>query len=303
MSKKRVTLKDIAKEAGVSVATVSYVLNYSQKETISHDTRLRIFEIAQKLKYVPNMTAKSLAGHRSYLAGIIINMEEKNKKSKLYQYYDLTREIQKRLNPLGYDVFFLTTKEMEKDILISQRRSLDAVFIMDMDESLLKAIANKFFVPAIFIDGYVDDPLFYKILTDYEMVLNLAQEQLGNEFYVVMEDYSNKNLFESVQKRVNSDDIFINRYDCNLIQFLKLHQNKNGLVIGEILGMQVENYVDNRRLSVVVHSEQDTMLLPDTKTILVSNKKKAQKAVEIMDRLTRMDNVNEMKKLNYIVPI
>lgn len=303
MPGKRVTMKDIAKEAGVSTATVSYVLNYSEKEKISHETRMRIFETANNLKYVPNMTAKSLASQRSYLVGIIINMEERNKKSKIYQYYDLAREIQKRLNPLGYDVVFLPTKEMKKDISIGQRRSLDAVFIMDMDEDLLKVIANKFFVPAIFIDGYIDDPIFCKILTDFEAVLNQAEEQLGKDYYVVMEDYSNKNVLESVRRRVRAEDIFVNRYDSNLIQFLQEHKNKNGLVIGEILGMQVENYADNRNISVVVNSEQDLMLLPDTKNIIISNKKKAEKAVEIMNRLIRLDNPNEVEKVTYIRPM
>ena len=78
----RVTMKDVAKEAGVSTATVSYVLNYSNTERISHETRMRVFEAVNKLKYVPNMTAKSLASKRSFLVAIIINMEENNKRSK-----------------------------------------------------------------------------------------------------------------------------------------------------------------------------------------------------------------------------
>ena len=39
MKDKRITMKDVAKEAGVSTATVSYVLNYSDTERISHETR------------------------------------------------------------------------------------------------------------------------------------------------------------------------------------------------------------------------------------------------------------------------
>ncbi len=302
MSDKRVTMKDIAKEAGVSTATVSYVLNYSEKEKISHETRMHIFEVANKLKYVPNMNAKTLASQRSYLAGIIINMEGRNKKSKIYQYYDLSREIQRNLYPKGYDVILLPAKEMEKDIVIGQKRSLDAVFILDMDEERQKAIASRFYVPAIFIDGYIEDPIFCKILTDYESVLQIAEEQLGNRFYVVMEDHYNKNVYETIAKRIPPEDIFVNRYDSSLIQFLKEHHNQKGLVIGELLGMQVENYADNRNISVVVNSDKDIMLLPDTKVIIVSNKKKAEKAVEIMDRLLRLDNLNEVERVTYIRP-
>ncbi len=302
MSDKRVTMKDIAMEAGVSTATVSYVLNYSEKEKISHETRMRIFEAANKLKYIPNMTAKSLASQRSYLVGIIINMGGKDKKSKVYQYYDLAREIQRNLYPKGYDVVLLPTKEMEKDIAIGQKRSLDAVFIVDMEEERIKEIATKFYVPAIFIEGYMDDPIFCKILTNYESVINRAREQLGNHFYVVMEDHANKIVYDTISKEIPSGDIFINRHDTNLIRFLQEHQNQKGLVIGEILGMQVENYVDNRNISVVVNSERDIMLLPDTRTIVISNRRKAEKAVEIMDRLLRLDHPNEMEHIIYIQP-
>lgn len=303
MSTNRITMKDIAKEAGVSTATVSYVLNYSEKEKISHETRMRIFEAANKLKYVPNMNAKSLASQRSYLVGIIINMEGHNKKSKIYQYYDLSREIQRYLYPKGYDIVLLPTKEMEKDIAIGQKRSLDAVFIMDMDEERFKLIANQFYVPAIFIEGYIEDPIFCKIVTDYSAVMQKAKGQLGNEFYVVMEDHANKNVYETISRSVSEKDIFVNGYDSNLIQFLQAHNNQKGLIIGEILGMQVENYVDNRNISVVVNSEHDIMLLPDTRTIIISNKRKAEKAVEIMERLLRLDHTNQVERVTYMQPL
>lgn len=303
MSVKRITMKDIAAAAGVSTATVSYVLNYSEKERISHETRMRIFEAANKLKYVPNMTAKSLASQRSYLVGIIINLGGQDKKSKIYQYYDLAREIQRSLYPKGYDVVLISTQEMEKDFTIGQKRSLDAVFIMDMEEESMKAIASHYYVPAIFIEGYIEDPIFCKILTCYESVLKQAEEQLGSSFYVVMEDHANKNVLQTIAKKIPKENIFVNHNDASLIQFLKEHHNQKGLVIGEILGMQVENYVDNRNISVVVNSDKDIMLLPDTKTIVISNKEKAQKAVEIMDRMLRLDNPDEVERITYIRPL
>ncbi|MBE6054953.1 MAG: LacI family transcriptional regulator [Clostridium sartagoforme] len=303
MSTKRVTMKDIAREAGVSTATVSYVLNYSKKENISHETRMRIFEVANKLNYVPNMNAKSLASKRSYMVGIIINMEAKNKKSKLYQYYDLSREIQRKLNTLGYDVLLLPTKEMTKDVEIGQKRSLDAVFIVDLDKENFKEIASRFFVPAIFLDGYIEDDIFCKILTDYNSVLDKAEKVLGKNFYVVMEDYSSKRALEDISRRVPEKDIFINNYESNLKEFIEERKDKKALVIGELLGMQAEKYIDNKNICVVVNSERDLMLLSDTERIIVSNREKAEKAVEIMEKLLRFDNHRDINNLSYIKPI
>ncbi|KLE16927.1 LacI family DNA-binding transcriptional regulator [Clostridium sp. C8] len=303
MSTKRVTMKDIAMEAGVSTATVSYVLNYSSKENISHETRMRIFEAANKLKYVPNMNAKSLASKRSYMVGIIINMEAKNKKSKLYQYYDLSREIQRKLNTLGYDVLLLPTKEMTKDVTIGQKRSLDAVFIVDLDKERFKEIANQFYVPTIFIDGYIEDDIFCKILTDFDEVLDMAEEYLGKEYYVIMDDYSNKRILNTVLNRISMKDIFINKYEDNLKEFLKERKDKKGLVIGEVLGMQVENYIDNKNICVVVNSERDIMLLSDTKVITVSNKEKAEKAIEVMEKLLRLESTKNINHVSYIKPL
>ncbi len=303
MSTKRVTMKDIAREAGVSTATVSYVLNYSKKENISHETRMRIFEVANKLNYVPNMNAKSLASKRSYMVGIIINMEAKNKKSKLYQYYDLSREIQRKLNTLGYDVLLLPTKEMTKDVEIGQKRSLDAVFIVDLDKENFKEIASRFFVPAIFLEGYIEDDIFCKILTDYNSVLKKAEKLLGENFYVVMEDYSSKRAFEDISRRIPEKDIFINKYGSDLKKFVEERKDKKALVIGELLGMQVEKYIDNNNICVVVNSERDLMLLSDTKRIIVSNREKAEKAVEIMEKLLRFDNHGDINNLSYIKPM
>ena len=55
------TIKDIAREAGVSIATVSIVLNgKGQERKISKETQARIHQIAKELKYVPNQSAKKL---------------------------------------------------------------------------------------------------------------------------------------------------------------------------------------------------------------------------------------------------
>ena len=55
-----VTLKDIAKEAGVSVMTVSRVVNQRYSE-VSEENIAKIQEIIEKLGYIPNSSARSLS--------------------------------------------------------------------------------------------------------------------------------------------------------------------------------------------------------------------------------------------------
>ncbi len=66
-----VTRKDVAKAAGVSVATVSNVL--SKRLNVSDEKKEKVLEAAKKLNYIPNHTAKSLSSGRTKHIGVIIN--------------------------------------------------------------------------------------------------------------------------------------------------------------------------------------------------------------------------------------
>ena len=67
-----VTIKDIAKECGVSIATVSMAL--SSKETrVSEETKKKVREVAKKYSYRPSNAAVSLANKKSRLVGIVFN--------------------------------------------------------------------------------------------------------------------------------------------------------------------------------------------------------------------------------------
>ncbi len=65
-----VTLKNIAKIAGVSVNTVSRALN--GKPDVNENTRQRVLEVARKLGYVPNRSALSLKKQKTHIVGVII---------------------------------------------------------------------------------------------------------------------------------------------------------------------------------------------------------------------------------------
>ncbi len=62
------TIKDVAREAGVSIATVSYVLN-DKTQSISAETRDRVWLAVRKIGYRPNVTARNLRSSESRLLG------------------------------------------------------------------------------------------------------------------------------------------------------------------------------------------------------------------------------------------
>ncbi|MBC7871250.1 MAG: LacI family DNA-binding transcriptional regulator, partial [Chitinophagaceae bacterium] len=62
------TIKDVAREAGVSIATVSYVLN-NKSASISADTRRTVLETIERIGYTPNVTARNLKSNQTKLIG------------------------------------------------------------------------------------------------------------------------------------------------------------------------------------------------------------------------------------------
>ncbi|WP_439615362.1 SDR family oxidoreductase [Shinella sp.] len=66
-----VTIKDIARRAGVSTATVSKVLN-RKDSFIGEETRQRVWALARELNYTPNSLARSLVMRKSHVIGIIV---------------------------------------------------------------------------------------------------------------------------------------------------------------------------------------------------------------------------------------
>lgn len=72
MARKQATSRDVAKLAGVSRTTVSFVLNDVPGAKISEETRQRVLEAARDLDYYPTAAARSLASGRTQRIGLIL---------------------------------------------------------------------------------------------------------------------------------------------------------------------------------------------------------------------------------------
>ena len=70
-AKPLVSIKDIAKEAGVSICTVSLVMNNKDRNRVSKAVAQRVRGTAQSMGYKPNSVARTLRTSRSYVLGFI----------------------------------------------------------------------------------------------------------------------------------------------------------------------------------------------------------------------------------------
>lgn len=129
---KKVSLKDIAKKAGVSTATVSYVLT-NKKCRVSETTKQRIREIAKELNYQPNQIAKSLKSGKTYTIGLIV-ADISNP-----FFANIARVIEDEAAKFGYTVIFGSSDESAKKswklLQFLQNRRVDGFIIVPTENS------------------------------------------------------------------------------------------------------------------------------------------------------------------------
>src|SRR5258708_7747458 len=70
------TIKDVAKKAGVSITTVSFVLNNRTDVMISEAVKKRVIKVAQGMDYHPSALAAGLAGRRTRNLGVVFYQED-----------------------------------------------------------------------------------------------------------------------------------------------------------------------------------------------------------------------------------
>ncbi len=149
--KKKYTMKDIARECGVSTATVSYVLNDVPNQSISAATKKRILQIANMVGYVSSASARALATGRTNNFGVYVPYcGNSAHKQRLLQ--ALAEEAEKA----GYHLVLLTGK-----CLTQQVTNVDAVFAIDIPEEEFARLGDNIFVPLLYLDGETENFLFY----------------------------------------------------------------------------------------------------------------------------------------------
>jgi LacI family transcriptional regulator len=163
---KKVSLKDIATEVGVSTALVSYVLNNLKEGRIRKDVAQKIRDVAERLNYRPNQIAKSLKTNKTYTIGLIV-ADISNPFSST-----LARIVEDEADKFKYTVIFGSSDENQEksakviDTLLN--RQVDGLIISPPANSEMQMLElQKQQVPFVLLDRF-----FPSIKTNYVALNN-----------------------------------------------------------------------------------------------------------------------------------
>lgn len=149
------TLKDIAAEAGVSIMTVSNVINENYSR-VSEKNILKIKELIKKYNYVPNLSARSLSSKSSK---IIVTFLPKD--DPLVNYFsnpymgELFGEIETLIRKQDYFVLIRSLEKISSIPTILKNWNADgAIILTHQSHSDMKTITHSSECPVVFIDSY-----------------------------------------------------------------------------------------------------------------------------------------------------
>jgi len=160
-------LEEIAKLAGVSRTTASYVINgKADKYRISEKTRLKVMAVVDKYNYKPNYAASSLrAGHSRTFGLIIPDLENSS-------YAKIAKLLERDARKSGFQLIISCSDDQIKtEMIVAEnliRRGIDVLIVasaLPADHEFYRKIQTKG-VPVVAIDRCLDDEFFSSVISE-----------------------------------------------------------------------------------------------------------------------------------------
>lgn len=266
------TINDVAKEAGVSISTVSRVLNNNYP--VKEETRIKIEKAIEKLNYKPNMLARSLITKKTSTIGVIVPGI-----TNLF-FPTIVESIEDYSKDQGYSIVLCNTRGealKEKEIIENlMSKGVDGIIIID---------------PTI-------DNLKNKYLEDVSMklpiiIINGSPEGIKGNFICYDEKVGTLEAFQYLLKLGHKEIAFIRgsksySYDIKEKIYIDIIE-KNNLNYKEILDVGKGNSIE------VVENTQKKV----EELLLKKNKPTA---IFACNDLMALGSVNACNKLNLNVP-
>lgn len=151
-----VTLRDIADEAGVSVMTVSNVVN-GKSARVSQATIERVTSIMERRGYVPNAPARSLAAQRSHVIGVLVPVSEGDSLLMSPHHTAVIGGVERQLRKHGYHLLLRGIADPAEVDEAVRGWSLDGAILLGfLDEEVDEVTLDG--VPLVAIDSYSSNP-------------------------------------------------------------------------------------------------------------------------------------------------
>lgn len=231
------TIKDVAKKANVSVATVSRVTNNTGY--VNSETRKLVEDAIKELRYVPNELARSLFSKKSNIIGMIVPH------ISTYFFAELIEAVEQAVMEIGYKLMIFNAKydiELEKKYLnVLNQYNIDGLILVANTQSAKSYLSLN--IPVLSIDHIIDDSI-PSITSDNILGGELAAYQLvntgckkvihfrGPSVLITVVDRSDgfsKIIKENNIEYLSSDGDFKSP-DINQIEdFIKLHPDVDGI--------------------------------------------------------------------------
>jgi len=167
------SIKDVAKAAGVSISTVSRVLNDSQG--VREELKKRVLDAVQNLNYHSNAIARALKGMPMKTLGLLIPSVENP------FFPSMVRGVQDEAQRNGYNVFLCNTdglgivEEAQFKSLLDKK--VDGVILV-ASKYTMRYLKDNLDFPVVMIDRYVDSPNFSYVSVDHAIGVKLALDHL-----------------------------------------------------------------------------------------------------------------------------
>lgn len=164
----RITIREIAKMAGVSPAAVSFVIN--DRPGVSEETRVKVRSIIERTGFTPNMNSRRLVYKRSFNIALVMN-NERTPFEDLF-YVSITRGLLRKSKEYGYNIVFtemdVVNNEVHMPELIRSHDTDGIIFLQGSDMGVLRA-TDRLDIPYVVVDAHEKDVPYTGIYVDYEL--------------------------------------------------------------------------------------------------------------------------------------
>lgn len=205
MRTRKVTIRDIANEAGVSIALVSFVMNNKAdgKEgyRVNKETAQRILEVAGKLNYRPNNAARILRSGRSRTIGVILS-DISNK-----FFADIARCIEDCAYNYKYTVLFGSTDEnpqkLRNLIEVFTDKGVDGLIIVPCEGAgeMIRSVVQQQQIPVVLLDREVPGVEVSSVVLNNRRAAARLTEELLDRGYRRIEMISYSMELSNIQDR------------------------------------------------------------------------------------------------------